>query len=891
MTNTLTRQKIALAALIHDIGKFWQRGDVSSNKSEFVKSYQEWGDTIVPLNRNKTLGYKHALWTHHFIESQKDVFRKVFKDDPNFSLNDFALLAARHHRPEENNIPQAIISMADKWASKNERVFIDLAPEDDDEREYQNWGKYAYKKIPLHNIFDLICRENDSLEEGDKHVYDFKPLRVVGDQINIFSEPISHIDKIKSREEDYRTLWKQFEEEFKKQNHCKTFEQHFTYIQSLLQKYCWCIPSSTIDMPYSNLYEHQKVVSGIAIALWDSYQAHKEKTHFFITENIPNYGWQIKLGAEAKDPLLMVCLDLSGIQNYIYNISTSSAAKALKGRSYDLQLIMQSLINEILRDENICLFPTNIIYASGGKAYLILPNTETIVQAVADLQENLEKKFYEQYGFGLYPALGWVSFRYQTTYREGEKISYNMKLLSDHPALIKIKEGKSARKGNQLNLGDLWRAVSDQAAKAKNKKYGTLLSDEFFTPQSHTVDAKPCAVTGRMLSHETQKTDFDEDESRIFSREVLRQIELGGQLAKVDYMTMGVSELFEHKDGIHRPGNMSTSFKLYRYDERRAENPGLITYQYNDTSIGDVHGFLFYGGNIQPLNENGNRLSFHEFCEDDNKNPTKLGVLKMDVDNLGQIFIHGFNDKDKSFSAYSTLSFMLESFFSGYINQIRNSSEFRGYIQIIYSGGDDVFAVGRWDKVIEFAKRVNHDFRNLTRRDDKATLSAGIAIVRPKFPISKAADLASEAENASKNYPFSQHEKKKNAITFFGETISWEKEFPFVENVKNQFIKYENKISRSFLHKIQSYKVRKDEALRKNKRDFSYKWLAAYNVARIIEPLKHKGDQNEELIQFLNKISKHMMYHADFESDRYLDLIALSARWAEYSLKIKKKFV
>ena len=890
MNHKITRKKIALAALLHDIGKFWQRGDVSSRKSDFVKSYESWGDTIVPRNKNNNLGYKHALWTHKFIESHKELFSRIFNDDPDYSNTEFALLAARHHRPEENNLPQAIISMADKWAAKNERVFIELAPEDDDDKEDKYWGNYAYKKVPLHNIFDLVNRHKDSLEEIHKHVFDFSPLHVIGENPTIFSRPLIGVDKTKSRENDYRALWEKFIIEFRKQDHCETFEQHFAYIQSLLQKYCWCIPSSTIDMPYSNLYEHQKVVSALAVALWDSYQEQKEKDHFFVTDNIPNYGWQIKLGAEAKDPLLMACLDLSGIQDYIYDIATKSAAKALKGRSYDLQLIMQSLINEILYHEQLSLFPSSIIYSSGGKAYIILPNTKGVSSGLKEIQKRLEEKFHKHFGFGLYPALGWVSFRYQTTYHTGDKVSYNMKLLSEHSRLKKIKAENLANQGrSELNLGDLWRAVSDEAAQAKTRKYKSLLSDQFFAPQKHEVNAIPCSVTGVMLKQGEQFEERGEEDSQVIAPEVKRQIDLGHALARVDFMTMGVFESNDDQNQIHRPANLDTSFKLYKENSRRSEKPELLTLQYNNTELIDAHGFLFYGGNIQPQSEDGNRLSFHEFCKDENGGETKLGVLKMDVDNLGQIFIHGFKNTDKSFSAYSTLSFYLEAFFSGHINKIRNSEKYRSHIQIIYSGGDDIFAVGRWDKIIEFSKDVNASFHDYTGRQDIATLSAGIAIVRAKFPISKAADLADEAENASKDFPYGKAKKEKNAITFFGETVSWDEEFPFVEEVKEQFLQYQKVISRGFLHKLQSYKVRKDQALSEKRKDFSYKWHAAYTVSRMVEPLKKNETQNKELINFLTKISTHMMHHEKFGSDRYLDLIALSARWAEYLLKMKKE--
>ena len=91
-------------------------------------------------------------------------------------------------------------------------------------------------------------------------------------------------------------------------------------------------------------------------------------------------------------------------------------------------------------------------------------------------------------------------------------------------------------------------------------------------------------------------------------------------------------------------------------------------------------------------------------------------------------------DEAKSFAAYSTLSFLLDYFFSGYLNTIRNSADFKNDVNIIYSGGDDVFAVGRWDKLISFAHKIRLEFERFVGRPD-ISISGGIAIVGEKFPI------------------------------------------------------------------------------------------------------------------------------------------------------------
>jgi CRISPR-associated protein Csm1 len=63
--------------------------------------------------------------------------------------------------------------------------------------------------------------------------------------------------------------------------------------------------------------------------------------------------------------------------------------------------------------------------------------------------------------------------------------------------------------------------------------------------------------------------------------------------------------------------------------------------------------------------------------------PTKLGFLKVDVDNLGFIFSHGLEGLD-SISRYTMLSFMFDAFFSMEVNKLAALHN----IYIVFSGGN-----------------------------------------------------------------------------------------------------------------------------------------------------------------------------------------------------------
>lgn len=144
--------------------------------------------------------------------------------------------------------------------------------------------------------------------------------------------------------------------------------------------------------------------------------------------------------------------------------------------------------------------------------------------------------------------------------------------------------------------------------------------------------------------------------------------------------------------------------------------------------------------------------------------PTKLSLLKADVDNLGLIFSLGFENEKitKSISRLTFLSFLFDYFFSLIINKLAEKHN----IYILFSGGDDLIAAGRFDEIIKFAEELNNKFANFVKNSE-ITISCGIEIGNYKFPIKRFVDYATERLEESKK-------SGKNKITLFNNAVSWE---------------------------------------------------------------------------------------------------------------------
>ncbi len=880
---TLSRESFFLAGLLHDIGKFYQRADkgLSDKQNELTDYSKRIAEDICPVNDQGRFGYQHVIWTNEFFEKFKRKLNEIpgVKDNlfitDNFGENNIVNFAVNHHKPQ--NIFQAIITLADWWSAGIDRTDPKTLEKQQIEEKIIDWGKKRYKSIPLYSIFNNVKQGNY------KNTFPLKKLNIENNK-DIFPR-LTEKKEDGVSEQEYFELWKGFEKEFEQlpSDSINVFTESLIY---LLKKYTWCIPSNTMDMANVSLYEHLKTTAAFS----DCFYAYYIENPGDFKWNEPDKRLSLKEGAY---PVLILGGDISGIQKFIYNISSQGAAKSLKGRSFYLQLLIDSIIHKIISHENIQACIGHVIYSSGGKFYMLLPNTEKIINALNEIKAELEKELWHEHHGKLIFNMDYVCFSYRKN-----KIEYN-------------------DKGEQ-DLGGLWRTLADKLAQQKNRKFNSLIIndyDEFFKINENGGDVKVCAVTGLELKNE-EAVKLDKESDLIVSIQVKKNKELGNALKYADFNIMFKGNEADSKYLSKRLKNKTivAGIANYLFDARDfiKDDEGFRNVSSSDASRVRLinktnfldsqikgkqvsYGFHFYGGNKQAQKLNGENKTFEELTrtERDNKDSESyLGILRMDVDDMGDLFINGLKEEEKSFAAYATMSFLFDLFFSGYLNYIRDefriieskTSDREGYkyndwVNILYSGGDDIFAIGRWDKIIEFAEDIRSEFRRFMGMAD-ISLSAGITIVNNKFPIAKAAELAGQAEKAAKKNVLNG---KKNAICFLGETVSWDQEFQFVKDRKEQFITLINQkgMSKGILHRLMAFSLVQKENERRNKveegfkPDLSYKWNSLYYLKRFMD----RHNEKEGVKEFIKTLQEELLFPRNY------NLIALSARWAELELK------
>lgn len=703
---------------------------------------------------------------------------------------------------------------------------------------------------------------------------------------NYFFEPKTlSIDKdfnfpTKDKKGDTKVVFEQFKTEYEQ---IKNFENRAfaDTCFALLEKYFSYTPCQIEGLQDVSLYDHIKSVMGLMVCLQES---------------------------TDKESVLLVGGDISGIQTFIYDIIGKYASKNLKGRSFYLQLLVDAVLEKLLDKLGLC--NANIVYASGGGFYFLAPNTDEIKSILKEQIKEIAENIYTTHKTALHLAIESVEI---TKEAFENNLYQNNKLVWD--TLIEKINEKHKRKFINLDAFDSFFEPFEIGGEQERD----VITNEEFDDNEFTNTEFPIKYLEK---------DIDGSPIKPVKYATNQQIDLGTKLKSVKYIIQSNKELTYFGKtfdicglGIHYyfldddSDKVLENFKNYTKSHLKIISLNKFNFL-NKNLLGQKHSFAssLYGGNDYPVFEslhNEDKVkTFSELAGQREPDRIKkygkkytdlipeislkrLGILRMDVDGLGAIFgKEGFENQTRTLSKYATLSRNLDLFFKGYLNTIwKENDNFKNYSQIIYAGGDDLFIVGRWDILIDFAEKIQQNFDKWTCQNTKLGLSGGLAIVPPKFPIAKGADKSDILEKSAKNHTYMHIEK--NAFNFLGLPLNWEYEFPLVKRLKNELLNFvEKSDNRSILMRIQGFEQQRTYQ-EKNGNTPSWRWLLAYDFSRFRERIKQKDNINiTELKGFIDKI-KTAIFVGKYENissqHDFLRLLSLASRWAELWERTNKK--
>ena len=93
-----------------------------------------------------------------------------------------------------------------------------------------------------------------------------------------------------------------------------------------------------------------------------------------------------------NDKYLVVNGALSGIQKFLFDVKSSAARKQLTGRSFYLSLLIDSVLERLLRDFGVSR--QSVLYSSGGTFSLLLPYDQKVERKLIALITEIKAQVY-----------------------------------------------------------------------------------------------------------------------------------------------------------------------------------------------------------------------------------------------------------------------------------------------------------------------------------------------------------------------------------------------------------------------------------------------------------------------------------------------------------------
>ncbi len=231
--------------------------------------------------------------------------------------------------------------------------------------------------------------------------------------------------------------------------------------------------------------------------------------------------------------------------------------------------------------------------------------------------------------------------------------------------------------------------------------------------------------------------------------------------------------------------------------------------------------------------------------------------MKGDVDNLGYIISRGWQKDDSgnpicSITEYSTLSFMLDYFFSAYLPALIKK-QYQDSIYTIYSGGDDFCLIGAYEKVIAFASELNEKFNEFCAKNPDIHFSAAITLAHSKEPIKFSINSTELRLKDAKA------EADKNSLHLYETIVKWNK-LPDLLDFASKLKRWldQEELTLQFLYRLLTYHQMYLETLNKenvNYRNFLYESLLNYDIKRNIEKMKDNKLTNPEIVNKLRSLT------------------------------------
>lgn len=794
--------RVALAAYLHDLGKFAERADISEAEEKDTD-----GNSVKELNKQQYCPNFNGRYSHvhaAYTAIAMDVIEKHLPDIKKSNCSPFASwsagsmgeendslinAAARHHKPE--TFLQWVIATADRLSSGFERSQFDeynQAEEGTEQRSY----KTARMEVLLEKISLLPSADN----KATAHRYTLKPLS----PLSLIPVDAKQAEPQTDQEgtTEYKKLWDGFLAALKRntgddaipQSHKNNLPLWLDHFDSLWLTFTHCIPSATaakvgnkfIQIPADvSLYDHAKSTAALATALW--------RWHAFNNKADEESTTQLRLGNDySAEKFLLIQGDMFGIQDFIFQQGGSSskfASKLLRGRSFYVSLMAECAALRVL--DALDLPPTSQITNAAGKFLIVAPNTQDAITALEEIRRDFDKWSLEKTQGRAGLGLAW------TPAASNDFITFNKTEASFSQLLNRLFAELETQKFQRLQL---WKnsvpAVLTKYIDAFTKENGVCQIDG--VSPAIPEGMRDGIARGQLAIDQIAIGNHLAKSHRVLiSREKLAgNNSLGSDILGFYVHFTKTEEETGRFAAEASSGNLLRCWDfslpaddgaapLWNGYARRYINGYVAKFEPEDLHVAKGK-YKQFEEELDFQKDQGEIKTFNYLaCEnrlpvDNSKNATAdptqaeswvgtpgLHALKGDVDDLGAIFQTGY--KNPNFAKMAGLSRQVNAFFAIYLPWLCKT-EFKN-TYTVFAGGDDFFLLGAWKDQMHLANTMSQKFHDYVAKNSEIHFSAGLHLSKPGLPIRT---LCLGAEDALEK---AKAKDGKNAVTCFNRVISW----------------------------------------------------------------------------------------------------------------------
>jgi CRISPR-associated protein Csm1 len=535
----------------------------------------------------------------------------------------------------------------------------------------------------------------------------------------------------------------------------------------------------------------------------------------------------------TTENMLLVKGDLSGIQDFIFNIPSEKAAKTLKGKSFYVQILSWLAEADLYQS----LKGSQLIYNGGGNFYMLVPSKHK------ELLEKKQSQYIQELSKdGLFLTITHCSYNVKETYAKNLELLNKKAQINNQNRFINHSDfaffeqtttrdaiGSKKESFDFIKLAEWLVKSSDYAVESKSKNRGIGKFDLFF---NFVNGGNRLSLNANAALPKYLKSDEDKFNQESTSDE--------------EKVKEGNIMMFNH-------------IAEYAKERTGTDNLGILAIDID--SLGAII--------RESLPEISDNVKFSK----------ELGTffeIKLREILKTEIFItQRRSGKDKNTSKK--------------FDYVSEKTSFGTAIYPVFVGGDDCFLVGAWDAIFNFTLVLKDAFdsyvkENETLKKHKLTFSAGLVLVSSTFPVNQFATLAKDALSQAKST------SGKNSISVFGYVFSWHewKEIAELkEKLYTEIIEFDAskgllnrlKASRKVFEQVQQKMLRSGSIELSVISDFFY-GLRDYSPKKVESEIdKHKKQQVEYFVKiYLGYLTKAFIDKKPFNAL----IIPIAARWTEF---------